>query len=68
MRYWRPAVTGRRALVVGFSRRTASFCTGYRVVARVATTGSDERGSELARCTLRGPLAGVWPQIVALSN
>ncbi len=68
MRYWRPRVTGRKALVIGFSRRTASFCSGYRVVAAVTTTDSDEQGTELARCTLRGPLPRVWPQIVALSN
>ncbi len=68
MRYWRPHVTGRQALVIGFSRSTASFCSGYRVVAAVRTTDSDEQGTELARCTLRGPLPRVWPQIVALSN
>ena len=68
MRYWRPRVTGREALVIGFSRGTASFCSGYRVVAAVTTKGSDEQGTELARCTLRGPLSRVWPQIVALSN
>ncbi len=68
MRYWRPRVTGRKALVIGFSRGTASFCSGYRVVAAVTTTDSDEQGTELARCTLRGPLPRVWPQIVALSN
>ncbi len=68
MRYWRPSVTGRRALVIGFSRAAANFCTGYRVVARVSTRDSDERGTELARCTLRGSLASVWPQIVSLSN
>ena len=54
--------------MIGFTRGTASFCTGYRVVATVTTTDSDEHGSELARCTLRGPLARVWPHIVALSN
>jgi 4-amino-4-deoxy-L-arabinose transferase-like glycosyltransferase len=68
MRYWRPRVTGREALVIGFSRGTASFCSGYRVVAAVTTKDSDEQGTELARCTLRGPLSRVWPQIVALSN
>ena len=68
LRYWRPQATGRRALVIGFSRRTASFCTGYRVVARVSTADSDERGNELARCTLRGSLAHVWALIVARSG
>lgn len=68
MRYWRPQVNGRRALVVGYSHRTASFCPGYRVVARISTIGSDERGNEIAHCTLRGTLARVWPLIVARSG
>jgi hypothetical protein len=69
MRYWQPAVQGRQALVVGYGRRTAGFCTGYRLVARIATPrGSDERGEPIARCTLLGTLARVWPQIVATSD
>jgi hypothetical protein len=68
MRYWRPQATGLRVIVIGYSRRTASFCTGYSVVARISTVGSDERGNEIARCTLRGTLARVWPLIVARSN
>ncbi len=69
MRYWRPAVTGRRALVVGYSRRTAGFCGSFRLVARVSTPpGSDERGEPIARCVLTGTLAHVWPQIVAGSD
>jgi hypothetical protein len=68
LRYWRPRVTGRRALVIGYSPRTASFCTGYSVVARISTVDSDEQGNEIARCTLRGPLARVWPLIVARSG
>lgn len=66
MRYWRPRVAGRRALVVGYSRRTADFCTGYRAVARISSANdSDEGGQPIARCTLRGTLAQVWPSIVA---
>jgi Dolichyl-phosphate-mannose-protein mannosyltransferase len=69
MRYWRPQVRGRRALVIGFPRRAADFCTGYRLVAHVATpTGSDERGEPIARCTLAGTLAQVWPTIAARSG
>ena len=69
MRYWRPAVTGRRALLVGYSRRAADFCVGYRLVARIDTPrGSDERGEPIARCTLEGSLAHVWPRIIATSD
>jgi len=32
-RYWRPAVEGRRALLVGFTQQDASFCRGYHAVA-----------------------------------
>ena len=66
MRYWRPRVAGRQAVVVGYSRRDAGFCTRYRVVARISTADdSDEGGQPIARCTLRGTLAQVWPSIVA---
>ena len=69
MRFWRPQVTGRQALVIGYSRQAADFCTGYRLVARISTPdGSDERGQPIARCTLRGTLAQVWPQIVERSD
>ena len=69
MRYWRPGATGRRALVVGYPRAAADFCTGYRLVARIATPhGSDERGEPIGRCSLDGTLAQVWPQIVAGSD
>lgn len=33
MRYWRPEANGRRALLVGYSRRAADFCAGSRIVA-----------------------------------
>jgi Dolichyl-phosphate-mannose-protein mannosyltransferase len=69
MRYWRPAVNGRQALVVGYSRPGAGFCTGYRIVAHIATPhGSDERGEPIARCILLGTLAHVWPQIIVTSD
>jgi hypothetical protein len=69
MRYWRPRVTGRQALVVGFSRRAATFCTGYRVVAHISSANdSDEGGEPIARCTLRGTLAQVWPRVVATQD
>jgi hypothetical protein len=69
MRYWRPQVLGRYALVVGYSRRAAGFCSGYRVVARISTANdSDEGGEPIARCTLRGTLAEVWPSIVATND
>ena len=69
MRYWRPQVAGRQALVVGYSRRAAGFCSGYRVVARIsAANDSNEGGEPIARCTLRGTLAEVWPSIVATQD
>ena len=69
MRYWRPRVTGRQALLVGYSQRAATFCTGYRVVAHIsAANDSNEGGEAIARCTLRGTLAAVWPSIVATQD
>jgi hypothetical protein len=68
MRYWRPKVTGQQALVIGFSRHTANFCTGYKLLARISTTYSDERGNEIARCTLGATLTGAWPLIAAGSG
>jgi 4-amino-4-deoxy-L-arabinose transferase-like glycosyltransferase len=66
MRYWRPQVSGRRALLIGYSRRAVGFCSGYRVVARIsAADDSDEGGQPIARCTLRSTLAQAWPSIVA---
>jgi Dolichyl-phosphate-mannose-protein mannosyltransferase len=66
-RYWRPDVTGRQALLVGFSRGDAAvFCNGYRVVAKIAMpVDNDERGAPVARCTLDGSLAAVWPRILS---
>jgi hypothetical protein len=69
MRYWRPHVTGRRALLVGYSRHAANFCRNYHVVARISTADdSDEGGQPIARCTLRGTLADVWPSILATQD
>jgi hypothetical protein len=69
MRYWRPVVAGRNALVVGYSERSAGFCDRYRLVARISgANDSDEGGEPIARCTLRGPLARVWPTIVATQS
>jgi Dolichyl-phosphate-mannose-protein mannosyltransferase len=67
MRYWRPHAAGRQALVIGYSRvDAAGFCSGYRLVARISSANdSDEGGAPIARCTLRGTLAEVWPSIVA---
>jgi hypothetical protein len=36
MRYRRPHAAGRRALVVGYSRDAAHFCSGYRVLTRIS--------------------------------
>ena len=66
MRYWRPRASGRLALVVGYSRNAARFCSGYRILARISSANdSDEGGQPIARCTLRGTLAQLWPTIVA---
>jgi 4-amino-4-deoxy-L-arabinose transferase-like glycosyltransferase len=69
MRYWRPQVTGRQALVIGYPERAADFCATYHRVGSIATPkGSDERGEPIARCTLRGTLAQLWPAMVAAAN
>jgi hypothetical protein len=66
MRYWRPQAVGRQALVIGYSRVDAGFCSGYRLVARISSADdSDEGGEPIARCTLNGTLAEIWPSIVA---
>jgi len=68
-RYWRPAVAGRAALLVGFSRGKAAFCHGYRVVGRIAMpTANAERDQPIARCTLDRTLAAAWPQIIRFSG
>jgi Dolichyl-phosphate-mannose-protein mannosyltransferase len=66
-RYWRPRVAGRRAVLVGFTRSDATFCHGYRLVARIVMpVDNEERGRPIARCTLDGTLADVWPQLLRL--
>ena len=69
MFYWRPKVTGRQAVVVGYSNRADGFCSGYRIVAYISgANDSDEGGEAIARCTLRGTLAQVWPSIAAAQD
>jgi hypothetical protein len=69
MRYWRPVLTGRRALLVAYSRHNAAFCASFRLIAHISTPqGSNEHGEPIARCVLKGTLAQVWPQIVATSD
>ena len=69
LRFWRPAVAGRTALLVGFdAAEAARFCSGFSVLARITMpVANQERGQPVARCVLRAGLAGIWPQIVALS-
>jgi hypothetical protein len=64
-RYWRPAVAGRNALLIGFTRGQASFCSGYRRVGRIAMPVDNEgRGEPLARCVLNAGLPALWPALV----
>ena len=65
-RFWRPEVTGREAVLVGYDRKSASaFCERYRLVARISMpVANDERNQPIAHCTLNGSLADVWPTIV----
>jgi len=68
-RYWRPAVNGRRALLVGLTKQRARFCHNYRIVGRIAMPiANEERGRPLATCTLNNSLAAVWPLILRLYN
>jgi hypothetical protein len=68
-RYWRPRVSGQRAVLVGFTPGDASFCHGYQLLARIQMpVDNEERGQPIARCTLDGSLARVWPRIVTLSD
>ncbi len=65
-RYWRPAVAGQRALLVGFSPTDATFCSRYLIVARVQMpVDNQERGEPIARCDLRSSLPTLWPALVA---
>ncbi|HEV8097662.1 MAG TPA: glycosyltransferase family 39 protein, partial [Gaiellaceae bacterium] len=64
-RYWRPRIHGRRALLIGFSKSQASFCTRYRRVDRIAMpVDNEERGEPIARCLLAADLPALWPGLV----
>ena len=65
-RFWRPEVTGRKAVLVGYDRESASaFCKQYRAVARISMpVANDERNQPVAHCTLSGSLTEIWPLIV----
>jgi hypothetical protein len=63
-RYWRPHITGHRALPVGFTRTEAGFCHDYRVGRLAMPVANAERGQPLARCQLNRSLTQVWPQIL----
>jgi dolichyl-phosphate-mannose-protein mannosyltransferase len=69
-RYWRPAVAGRRALLVGFPQNKASgFCSGYTLLGRIKMpTANYERGLPIARCTLDSTLAAEWPRILPVTT
>jgi hypothetical protein len=63
-RYWRPDVSGHRALLVGLSSERAPFCRDYRLVTRIVMpVDNEERGRPIARCTLAGSLADAWPAL-----
>jgi 4-amino-4-deoxy-L-arabinose transferase-like glycosyltransferase len=64
-RYWRPAVSGRKAVLVGFAKEV-HFCKGgARIVARIKMpVENEERGRPIALCTLDRPLEQLWPGIV----
>jgi len=66
LRYWRPPVTGRRAILVGFPKNKAlTFCSDYAILGRIQMpTANSERGLPIARCTLNSNLAAEWPQIL----
>jgi 4-amino-4-deoxy-L-arabinose transferase-like glycosyltransferase len=66
LRYWRPPVAGRRAILVGFPQdKTSGFCSGYTLLGRIQMpTANFERGLPIARCTLDSTLAAEWPQIL----
>jgi hypothetical protein len=66
-RFWRPQVDGRRAVLVGLAAEEATFCHDYRVVARISMpVDNEEQGRPIARCSLDGSLAEVWPRVLKL--
>jgi hypothetical protein len=68
-RYWRPAVTGKKALLVGFGSLSAPFCRSYRVVGRISMpVDNEERDRPIARCTLRGDFEAAWRTVVSESS
>ena len=68
-RYWRPRVTGRSALLVGYTASEAPFCANYRPLGAIAMpVDNEERGRPIARCTLTGDLRSVWPEIVGAQS
>jgi hypothetical protein len=69
-RFWRPAVTGRHVVVVGFEQAdVADFCRDYRLLARMQMpVDNEERGRPIAVCTLNNTLTAIWPRIIQLSN
>ena len=49
-RFWRPEVTGREAVLVGYDRQSASaFCQRYRLVARISIHGRKRRAQPTDR-------------------
>ena len=69
-RYWRPAVVGRRVILVGFPEaKAARFCRGYTLLGRIQMpTANQERGLPIARCRLDSNLAAAWPQILRVTT
>jgi hypothetical protein len=52
-------------VLVGFSRAQAPFCASYHIVAHIQMpVDNEERGRPIARCTLTGSLAGIWPGLL----
>ena len=70
LRYWRPPIAGRRAILVGFPQGKArTFCNGYTILGRVQMpTANYERGLPIARCTLDSTLAAEWPQVLRVTT
>ena len=69
MRYWRPQVTGRQALVIGYSRarRASAPVTASSRASRPPTTATSAASrSRAARCATRSRT--VWPSIVATQD
>jgi hypothetical protein len=64
-RSWRPAVDGRRALLVGLN--DTSFYRDDRIIATISMpVDNEEQDQPIARCSLGGGLPPVWPWILDL--